>query len=255
MIKVISGTLIFCLLSLQSPGDFIKSERECEGFVGPVKNSLEEWSPVSGYPYPSTTRCRSRAHVYDKDGRLFQYSYFTGACGSDENREHYTYDLGGNRTSRTEEILGKNSQPPPPPLSQPGAMIGPAVRGFPKTILIYDAKGMITEKANFRIDGKPTYKTTYSYDEKGRLQEMQVIHSAGNRYRWTYKYEGENRFPESELSFAGYGNNPSSTVTYTDYEFNPQGDWIKRKETSKETTGRTTVSIHYRSIEYYTAKK
>lgn len=257
MIKVITGTLVFGLLFLQSPSAGRKSERESDGFVGPVKKALEEWSPVSGYPYLSPDdRCHARSRVYDKDGRLIQHSYFSGPCGSDENREHYTYDQDGNRTIRLEYIQGKNSPPPPPPpMMPPGAKGGPEVKGPPKTTFKYDAQGMMTEKANFRANGEPTYKTTYKFDEKGRLQEMQVIHSGGNRYRWTYKYDGEKRFPESEGSFEADSDTPKSTVTYTDYELNAQGDWIRRKETIKEATGRTYISIQYQILEYYPVEK
>lgn len=257
MIKVITGTLVLGLLFLQSPSAGRKSERESDGFVGPVRKAIEEWSPVSGYPYLSPgDRCRARSHFYDKDGRHIQYSYFSGACGSDEHQEHYTYDQDGNRTARFEFIQGKNSPPPPPPpMMSPGAKGGQAVKGPPKTTFTYDAQGMMTEEANFRANGEPTYKTTYKYDEKGRLQEMQIIHSSGNRYRWTYKYEGEKRFPESQDSFEADSNTPKYTVTYTDYELNAKGDWNKRKETTKEATGRTTVSIRYQSLEYYPAEK
>src|SRR5262245_54852446 len=115
MIKVITGTMIVGLLFLQSPSAIRKSERERNGFVGTVKKSQEEWSPISGYPYPSDTRCRAQAQVYDEDGRLLQYTFFTGACGSDEDRQHYTYDQDGSRTIRFERVQGKNSPPPQPP--------------------------------------------------------------------------------------------------------------------------------------------
>jgi hypothetical protein len=257
MIKAITGTLVFGLLFLQSPSVGRKPERESAGFVGPVKKAVEEFSPVSGYPYLSPDdRSRIRSYVYDKDGRLIQYSFFTGSRGSDENQEHYTYDQDGNRTTRSVYIQGKNSPPPPPPpMMPPGAKEGQAVKGAPKTIFKYDAQGMITEKANFRADGEPTYKTTYKYDEKGRLQESQVIHSNGTRYRWTYKYEGENRHPESGDSFEARSSVPKSTVIYSDYELNAKGDWIKRKETRKDATGRYYISIHYQTLEYYPVEK
>lgn len=255
MIKVITGTLVLGVLFMQSQSAGRKSERESSGFVGPVKKALEEWSPISGYPYPQDARCHTRSRIYDKDGRLIQYSYFSGACGSDENREYYTYDQGGNRTVRFEYIQGKNSPPPPPPpMMPPGAKGGQAINGPQKTTFTYGAQGMMSEKANFRADGEPTYKTTFKYDEKGRLQEVQVIHAGGNRYRLTYKYDGEKGFPESQDSFEADNNTPRSIVTYTDYEFNSQGDWIKRKETVKEATGRTTVAIHYQSLEYYSSR-
>jgi hypothetical protein len=251
MIKVIAGTLIFSLLFLQSPSAGRKSERESDGFVGPVKKAVEEWSPVFGYSDPPDSRFQSRVQVYDKDGRLIQYSIYSGVFSKDENREHYTYDPEGNRTTRFEFIQGKNSPPPPPPPMMPP---GTVVKGPPKTTFKYDAQGMRIEKANLRANGEFIYKTTYKYDEKGRLQEMQVIHANGPRYRWIYTYEGEKRFPETEDSFEGDSNTPKATTAYTDYELNSQGDWTKRKQTRKETPGRTTVSIRYRNIEYYPAK-
>lgn len=248
MISIIAAILILGLISLQSPGGGRRSERESDGFVGKVKKSLEEWSPVSGYPYIKDTRCRARSQVYDKDGRLIQSSFFTSSCGSDENREHYKYDKDGNRTTEFEFIQGKNSPPPPPPPMMPP---GQAIKGPPKTTFKYDSQDRIIEKANFRANGEPIYKSTYKYDEKGRLEERQVIHSHGTRYRSTYKYEGEKRFPESYDRFDGDSNNPKYTTTYTDYELNAQGDWIRRKETVKEATGRTSISIRYQILEYY----
>src|SRR5215475_6767100 len=170
MINIITATLIFGLISLQSPGGGRRSERESDGFVGKVKKSLEEWSPVSGYPYPQDTRCRARSQVYDKNGRLIQYSFFTSSCGSDENRQNYNYDQDGNRTTEFEFIQGKNSPPPPPPPMMPP---GQAIKGPPKTTFKYDSQGRIAEKDIFRANGEPNYKSTYKYDEKGRLQEMQ----------------------------------------------------------------------------------
>jgi RHS Repeat len=245
MISIITATLFFGLISLQSPGVGRRSERESDGFVGNVKKSLEEWTPVFGYPYLQDTRCRARSHVYDKYGRLIQYSFFTGACGSDENRNHYKYDQDGNRTTHTEYIQGKNSPPPPPPPMLPP---GQAIKGPPKTTFKYDSQGRITEKANFRANGEPIYRSTYKYDEKGRLEETQVIHSDGTRYRSTYKYE-------SHDSFDGDSNNSKYTTAYTDYELNAQGDWIRRKETVKEATGRTYISIRYQILEYYPVEK
>jgi hypothetical protein len=126
-----------------------------------------------------------------------------------------------------------------------------AVTGPPKTILKYDEKGMIIEKANYRANGELAYKTTYKYDEEGRLQEMQVIHPNGTRYRWESRYEGQKRFPESEASFVADNNKPRSRVTYSNYELNPQGDWTKRRMTRTDAEGKTYISIEYQVLEYY----
>lgn len=132
MIKVITETLILGLLFLQSPIAGRKSERESDGFVGPVKKALKEWSPVSGFPYSKDVRCRAQSYVYDKDGRRIQSSIFSGPCGSDEHQDHYTYDQDGNRTTRFEYIQGKNSPPPPPPpMMPPGAKGSQGIKGPP----------------------------------------------------------------------------------------------------------------------------
>src|SRR5215475_9212988 len=99
MIEVLTGMLILGLILLQSPIPARKSERESEGFVGPVKRAHEEWSPVSGYPYPPDARCRARTHTFDQDGRLTQYSYYFGGCSGGEDREYYKYDQDGSRTT------------------------------------------------------------------------------------------------------------------------------------------------------------
>jgi hypothetical protein len=105
------------------------------------------------------------------------------------------------------------------------------------------------------VSRQSIFASFYKYDEKGRLQESEIVHSTGERYRFVSKYEGEKRFPENEVSLDGNSNNPRYTTTYTDYQLNPQGDWIKRKVTRQETGSQTYVAIHYRRIEYYPAKK
>jgi hypothetical protein len=248
---IITGAIVLGLLFLQSPNVARKSERVSDGFVGPVKKVFEEWSPVSGYPYPADARCRTRLRIYDSDGRLIQSSSFSNSCGSDEHRDQFTYDQDGNRIIRSEFIQGENSPPPPPPPKMPpGAKGSQVIKGPPKITFKYDAQGMISEEANFRSNGELIYKITFKYDEQGRLRDWQIDHANGTRYRYVYKYEGEKRFPASHDSFDGESETSKYTVTYTDYELNAKGDWIKRKETIKEATGRTSISIQYQTIEY-----
>lgn len=254
MSKVIITTFIFCLVFLQSPSTRKKSDRELDGFAGPVKKVFEEWSPVSGYPNPSDARCRTLTKIYDPNGRLVQSSLYPGSCGSDEIREHYTYDQEGNRTERTEEFQGKDSPPPPPPPMPPPGARDQAVKGPPKTTFKYDNRGLMTEMAVYRANGALIYKIVKKYDEKERLQEGQSVNPSGKTTaKYVYTYEGEKRFPES-YTYIGADGKPSGVVRYTDYELNRQGDWVKRRESS-ESSGAAQISIHYRSIEYFPAQK
>jgi hypothetical protein len=130
--------------------------------------------------------------IYDQNGRLIQSSSYPGSCGSDEIREHYTYDQEGNRTESTEEFRGKDSPPPPPrPMPPPGTKEDQSVKGSPKTTFKYDAQGLMTEEATFRASGVLIYRTVYKYDENGRLQETQTLDSDGKtRVKRVRSYEG-----------------------------------------------------------------
>jgi hypothetical protein len=193
MIKIIAGTLILGLLFLQTPSAARKSDRELDGFIGPVKKSFIEWSPVSGYPYPPDSRCREHTSVYGPDGRKIQSSVYPGSCGGDEIRGLYTYDQEGNRITRTEEIRGENSPPPPPPpMPAPGAKKDEGVKGPPKTDFKYDAQGLLTERSTFRASGALIYKIIYTDDAKGRLQQTQTVYPEGKiGDKRVYSYEGE----------------------------------------------------------------
>lgn len=254
MIKITAGTLILGLLFLQSQSAARKSDRELDGFVGPVKKSFIEWSPVSGYPYPPDSRCRRHTSVYDPDGRMIQSSVYPGNCGSDEIRELYTYDQEGNRISHTEEIRGKNSPPPPPPpMPEPGAKKDEGVKGPPKTTFKFDVQGALTERSTFRASGTLIYKIIYTYDAKGRLQQTQTVYPEGKiGDKRVYSYEGEKHFPEG-YSYIDANDKLRFKVSYSEYEFNPQGDWIKRRETTTSPSSPTTISINYQTLEYHPA--
>lgn len=113
--KSISFLLVFCI-ACASPS-FTKqvSDRERDGFLSPVKLVSVTWSPVSGDAnVPAGARCRQLTNAYDADGRLMRHSTYPGTCGGDEMREDCTYSQDGSRTTKTQELRGKDSPPRPP---------------------------------------------------------------------------------------------------------------------------------------------
>src|SRR5690242_3156035 len=100
--KYIPLALILCVACTQASVTKRMTEREHDGFVGPVKKVFEEWSPI--YPpdddIPLGSRCRQMTNVYDESGRLMQHSVYPGTCGEDERREDYTYAQDGSRTTK-----------------------------------------------------------------------------------------------------------------------------------------------------------
>lgn len=79
-----------------------KSNREHDGFVGPVKRVFVVWSPISGSDYPVGSRCRSLTDEYDEMGRITRHSLYPGSCGSDEIREDYSYSADGTRNTKAQ---------------------------------------------------------------------------------------------------------------------------------------------------------
>ena len=61
---------------------------------------------------------------------------------------------------------------------------------------------------------------------------------------------GRQRVPSGFIYYGGNGKVYERT-TYSDYEFNSHGDWVKRKETTEETLNRKSISWMLRKIEYY----
>jgi hypothetical protein len=54
-----------------------------------------------------------------------------------------------------------------------------------------------------------------------------------------------------DFTYYGRADKISERTSYTNYEFNSKGDWIKQKQTTEESFNRRHVSMFYREIEYY----
>jgi hypothetical protein len=230
-----------------------ESDREHDGFVGPVKRVFVVWSPISGSNYPVGSRCRQMTNEYDENGRLMRHSVYPGACGSDEIREDYSYSQDGNQTIKTQEIRGTNSPPPPPAVASRSN--SEEDKGPAKKAITYDQSGRLSEVSVVKPRGRLSYKTIYTYDERGRVVEI-AGYDGDSRItaRRVYKFSGDDRVP-SEFTYYGSDGRVYERTTYTDYEFNSKGDWVQRRQTKEETFNRHSVSMTFREIEYYPDSK
>ena len=254
--KNIILVLVFCVVSSQATGPKRETDRERDGFVSPVKKVFVFWTPIAGSDYPQGSKCRQLTNEYDQTGRITRYSIYPGSCGSDEIRNDYTYSPDGTKTTKTQEIRGENSPPsPPPPVGRPGVErehepLKPALK--------YDNAGRLIESGMVLPSGKFAYKTTYTFDAKGRLIET-AGYDGDDRVtdRRVYNYSGDERVPSEFTYYRGDGK-VSERTTYSDYEFNSKGDWIKRTQNKEQMFrgfNRRSVSTTYREIEYYPDKK
>ena len=224
------------------------TDRELDGFTGPVKSVLLESSLISSSDGGRRTGspCRQTADVYDKTGRLLQHSAYLGRCGSDEIRAEYSYAADGSRTRKTRGIQGSGG-------SSPGFTDGSSTAEDTRQhreIFTYDSSRRITEATTVQANGKVKYKSRYNYNAQGRMIEIAEYGDDGRGpARRAYRYEGDSQVP-FEFIYYGHDGQAYSKTTYTDYEFNSQGDWVKRKETDQRSN-RKYVSWTLRKIEYY----
>lgn len=232
MINSICLTLFLCIACGQTQSVRPLSDRELDGFVGPVKKAFVEWSPLDaprGY-IPVGSRCRDSTKIFNEAGRLIEQSFYPGTCGRDEIREKYMYGADGSRTKDVEEIRGKDSPPPPPPMRRDSNQ----ETGKSRTIFKYDSAGKLVEEASIRPSGKVIFKHVFRYDTEARLLEMIGYDDEGRvSVRRVYGYAGDNRVP-SQFAYYGSDGKVYERTTYTAYEFNSRGDWIKRKEQLKK---------------------
>ncbi|MBS1808613.1 MAG: hypothetical protein JST84_10520 [Acidobacteria bacterium] len=252
MMKMILFLLLFSLAFGQVGKVKRKSDRELAGYVGPVKQVLEEWTPIEKprhYIQPGT-RCRNHATVYDEQGREIQSSSFSNSCGTDENRNTYTYDAEGNYTIRYESFHDpKSPPPPPPPMIPPGAK--PRATGPPKAVFKYDAQGHKIEKTVINSNGDLLYRVMWEWDDKDRMKEQQSFDANGTLTgRSIRRYEGQQRHP-LESTIYGRDGKIIFKATYSAYKLNAQGDWIERKEAWEEIGQSPGSTLAFRTIKYY----
>lgn len=235
-----------------------KSDAEDAGLKGRVKSVFSEEQDLSG-TWTVQKRKPSSAEYYNERGDLTKtelYDYM----GNLFQITVYGY-IGGERVSDSKEIEHEYNPPP---------------------LLVASVAGGSKEKSKF--DSRYQFKYGYRYDERGRLVEETLYLSSGKlSTRTVHNYKGNQ---EETLTYDEEGGlNPKHSLTdkrvatldaqgneieesYYDtgsnsvkdrysyaYEFDAQGNWVKRT-TSKWATkdGKQQFvpdSVTYRTIIYY----
>ena len=249
---------LFCLLLMptQAPSPQKMSDREQEGFRGPVMKVFEEWSPQTEESnIPIGARCPRETKTYDQQGRLTSDVLYPGKCGGDgEIREDYSYDKDGNRLERHDDskASGISVSPPKPPTPSAGGNQNGSYTF--KHVFKYDSKGRMNEESVYSPSGKLKYKLVYKYDSQNRLIEDKSVDPDGSvSEKQTFSYNSDERFPSGSISIGSNGK-PYAKDTYSAYELNSRGDWIKRREIQEhpdQPNRAKTIAIVTRTIEYY----
>jgi hypothetical protein len=230
----------------------LKSDAEDEGLKGRIKIVFTEEQDLSG-TWTVQKRKPSSTEYYNEQGNLTKtesYDYM----GNLFEITVYGY-IDGERASAYKEIRHEYDPPPMMIASAPGdAKAKPKYdpRYHYKYRYKYDDKGRYTEETLFGNDGKlwtkyvynfkGNQKETLAYDENGQLNQKHIatLDAQGNEVEESYFDVSKNSVDEK------YSYN---------YEFDQQGNWIKRT-TSKWATkdGKQQFVpdwVTYRTITYY----
>lgn len=250
--------ITFCLtLTLMQASPSRKmNDREYEGFKGPVRKVFVEWSPQAETGNaPLGSRCPEETQNYDQQGRLISLLLYPGPCGEDgEIRENYSYDKDGNRLGYHDnsKASGIPISPPGPPI--PSDRKNQDVSYSTRRILRYDSKGRISEESVYSPNGELIDKTINKYDSQNRLIEWASVDTDGSiSEKQTFIYNGDDRFPSGSIGIGSDGK-PDLRETYSGYEMNSRGDWIKRREIVEhldQPNQAKTIRIITRTIDYY----
>ena len=161
--------------------------------------------------------------------------------------------------SPQKEELGDSARNPPQQLrnvytyNDSGQLIKEVTAGWEKT---YDSKGRLS------VEIFGSARTTYSYDEEGRVTERLVAEPAGpysisgGHGRYVYKYDSHGNLKEQIV----YNRDESVSMRYLyTYEYDSHNNWTKRVEEEKVFNFRKDITpstleiltVEYRAISYY----
>jgi len=119
----------------------------------------------------------------------------------------------------------------------------------------YDAQGRVIEEKWYLNTGILWVKSIYEYDDKGRMIKESYYDEEKLNSTQTYKYDDKGIELESIHDLASIEGEYGLTVnSYNDYQFDVQGNWVKRTETTTyKREGKVTASktAYYRKITYH----
>lgn len=227
-----------------------KTDAEDEGLQGRVKTVFTEAEDLSG-TWSVSRRKPESMDYYNEQGNLTKaesYDY----KGNPFDITVYGY-LDGERVSKFSTIQYEYD---PPPMLMTSAAGEPPLKYDPrysyKFKFKYDEKGNLTEKVFYGNNGKLWLRYVYSY--KGQQREELVYDEKGSlnqKYLYTLDDKGNEI---EETIFDVKDNSVERKYTYT-YEFDSEGNWIKRVTkklfTKEGKSSFEPYSVTYRTIAYY----
>ena len=254
MRKLVAVILWSSLFTLQVPAQTQKTHREDAGLKGTIETITVEKSSLSNVQgeWAEDKRQTTYIETYDPFGNLSQRRSFDYR-GNLRDKTQYTF-IDGEKVAKTESF--RYDYDPPlqvaPPSQEKNEARDP--RFNLKYKYRYDAKGNRVEMTIYYNNGARGTTSISEFDERGNRIKLDIYSSQGIRsYSRSSAYDSQGN--ETEATHFRSDGTVSSKYSYSDYEFDSEGNWTKRK-TSKQVTKEgkpffEPYEMNYRTITYY----
>ena len=236
--------LVLLLTSLITPSAFSQKQqvdKEAKGLKGNVKNVDRHISLIDrSSGEPESTRQRAGTEEFDADGNLTVEKYYD-PFGDVLALLTYSF-LDGERVVKR-EFKSKRVMVLRRPGDEPTRTADP--RYTAKLKHKYDSNGNRIESTWIYSDGSRSTKQVYTFRENEREELLYSAESLTAKYVYKLDDKG-NELEKLAIEYESPRGPLQGKTKYTYLEFDSQGNWIKRRESSGDQSW-----IIYRTITYH----
>ena len=235
-----------------------QTDREFEGLKGPVKSVLVESAKLDGQV--EGPRVKAEGETYNAEGNLVSDEWY-GQGGTLFVKRVYVY-IGADKIAEVNVrppsimIPAGTELPPDPPQPSPGP--APMLRSREKFKYKYDAGGNIIERI-VESEGRVKRRGVYKFPV-GRKELLSYADGKDLDYKRVETFDAKGNVAEvtaTEIFLVAENEKGSRTQkhSYTAYEFDARGNWVKRLKSEWTTEGGkpryVPVQVEYRTIVYF----
>lgn len=222
-----------------------QTDRENDRLKGPVKSVLVETATLKkqGRRYVEGRRVLAERVTYNDEGNRAEDEWYTGGDGTLTEKTVYRY-VGGEKLAdaqvRTPVIHIPNSS------TRVGGGMLPASEKYKYK---YDDEGRVREMT---VEEGGRVRVRVAYDRQSGRTEMRSYQAGGD----TLTYRRVDRFDARGILVESTAFNPDTDgsvdkFSYTEYEFDARGNWVKRLKTESWGGGGRVRKMEYQTITYF----
>lgn len=222
-------------------GQATVSDAKLERLKGQVKSIVSTSKAISGYAdwvLSDKTKYQTTS-LYNKEGELIEKIHEGGS-----NRKYVYSKVDGYKTFKSVELKAPEKNPPhvtgrwgsvekEEPIEPNEKLTEPDKRFDFKYIYEINSSGRVIAERQYGNDGKLFRKRTFDYNKAGILvKETEEDTVARMTYSFTYDANGNVVEVMKTRDIKGAGTDSKERITYTEFRFDSEGNWIERKVTS-----------------------